>query len=105
MVNNTYISGRNLLVHEDSLNFLLIDRLAIEIVPQLIRRALEPENLEPIDGRDIGHRSFLGVQVRVSLEQGVRKGGPEVSPVDVQVLLPGDVDLLTPGAVGLNSRG
>ena len=57
------------------------------VVAVFIGRALLAENLEAVDGGNVGQRAFLWIKVRVRLEQDVREAQAKVSAVDVQVLL------------------
>ena len=71
------------------------------VVAVFIGGAFLAENLEAVDGGNVGQRAFLRIKVRVSLEQDVREAQAKVSAVDVQVLLSWHIQLLASRTIGL----
>ena len=86
---------------QDLVNFVFIDLVAIIIVFVFVGRALLAEDLEAVDGGNVGQRAILGIQIRVRFEQDVWEAEAKVGAVNIQVLLPRHVYFLAFGAVGL----
>jgi hypothetical protein len=72
-------------------------------VQKFVRRAFLPKHLEAVNSGHVRQRPILRVQVRVRLQQHIRKACPEIRSVNIQMLLPWNVHFLALGAVRLNS--
>ena len=93
--------GRGDFVRKNLVDLLLVLLVARVVISVLIGGTLLAEDLETVDGRNVGQRALLRIQVRVSLEEDVGKAQPKVGPVDIEVLLPRHIQLLASWTVGL----
>lgn len=91
-------------VRQNLVDFLFVYLVAAVVVAVLVRRALLSKYLEAIDGRNVGERAFLRVQIGICLEEDVWEAESEVGAVNVEVLLTRHVHLLAARTIGLSKK-
>ena len=93
--------GRGDFVRKNLVDLLLVLLVARVVISVLVSGTLLAKDLESVDGRNVGQRALLRIQVWVSLEEDVGEAQPKVGPVDIEMLLPRHIQLLASRTVGL----
>ena len=96
-----FLRGRGDFVRKNLVDLLLVLLAARVVISVLVSGTLLAEDLEAVDGRNVGQRALLRIQVWVSLEEDVGEAKPKVGTINVEVLLPRHIQLLASRTIGL----
>lgn len=91
-------------VCQDTVDLLLVERLATVVIKKLIRTSLLSKHFESVNSWEISERAVLGVKVWVRLQKYVCKGCTKICTINVKMLLSRNIHFLAFRAVGFYSR-